>query len=171
MKTLNLKLKDNSGFTLIEIMVALFILGIALAAMFAVLVSNSNSATTVKNNYTASLLAQEGMEIVRNLRDVDWLNETEWGSSESKIPDCSPCSVQYNSTKLETGAQWDSFLKLDSATGIYSYDNGQDTIFKRKIDISTEVDSIERKVFVTVSWYDKNIFRSINAEERLFNYK
>ena len=66
----------------------------------------------------------------------------------------------------------DTFLKKAAATGIYSYDAGTDTIFKRAIQLTTMNPGIEKRIVVTVSWTDRgNISRSVSAEEHLFNWR
>ena len=164
-------LKPDSGFTLIELLVSIFIFGVALSAIVYVLTINSNTANLVKNSYVASGLAQEGIEVVRNLRDSDWLAGRPYGGfgNTAEFAD-GGYRVQWNSQILMSSL--DTFLKKDAATGIYSYDAGTDTIFKRAIQLTTMNPGIEKRIVVTVSWTDRgNISRSVSAEEHLFNWR
>lgn len=62
------KIHDNSnGFTLIEIMIAIFILTVALLGMAAVTVSVINGNAFSKEITTATTLAQDKMEEIKNL--------------------------------------------------------------------------------------------------------
>ena len=63
---------NGAGFTLVEILVSLSIFSIALTAIFYLLTSNLKEASLIENNFIASGLVQEGMEVVRNIRDRDW---------------------------------------------------------------------------------------------------
>jgi prepilin-type N-terminal cleavage/methylation domain-containing protein len=60
----------QQGFTIVETLVALSIFSVAVIALISVTISGSSGATYVKNKLTASYLAQEGIEMVRNLRDT-----------------------------------------------------------------------------------------------------
>ena len=66
-------IKNNKGFTIIELIISIFILSVGLVGVF-----NALSVVTVltagsADRVTATYLAQEGMEIVRNIRDTNWL--------------------------------------------------------------------------------------------------
>lgn len=163
-----LTINKKNGFTLVEIMVSLFILGTALAAIFYVLAVNIRSATATKNNFTASLLIQEGIEIVRNIRDQNYVRS---GADDfwSPLMDCNNCSVQYDSTDF--GNDSNSYLKYDNSNKLYTYDSGSDTIFKRSIDVETIENNIEKKVTVTVSWEDRGLPKSMTAEDHIYNYR
>lgn len=158
--------KYSSGFTLVEVMVSLFILSVAITAILALMISNDQAALSVKNNYIASGLVQEGMEIVRNLRDSDSLNDQLFGTSLND----GTYIVQWNSVGLSPvneGSQ--PFLNINTNNGLYSYDAGAPTIFKRLITVSTPR-SDEKKIVVTVTWQERNQPKAVTAENHLFNW-
>lgn len=65
--------KKNSGFTLLEMLIALSVISVGVMAAFTLSIANLN---TTKANYQrvlAANLAREGIEIVRNIRDSNWL--------------------------------------------------------------------------------------------------
>lgn len=64
------KIITQHGFTIVETLVALSIFSVAVIALISVTISGSSGSTYVKNKLTASYLAQEGIEMVRNLRDT-----------------------------------------------------------------------------------------------------
>jgi len=70
--------KDQSGFTLTEILIGMSVLTVAIVAATSLLVSlinsNRNSVTVMQAYY----LAQEGIESVRNIRDTNWLYNRDW---------------------------------------------------------------------------------------------
>lgn len=161
-----MKLQTNSGFTLVEVLVTIFIFGLALTATSFVLSANLRSASAIRNNFLASGLVQEGIEITRNLRDKEWFLTNSFGAS---IPDGS-YRVQWNSQSLIIFGS-NPNLKKDISTGIFSYDSGNDTIFTRTVVISTVVPGVEKKIVVTVNWNDRIINKSVSAEEHLFNWR
>jgi len=159
------KLKPD-GFTLVEILISLLIFGLVITPIMYILTTNLSSATSVRNSYVASGLAQEGMEVVRNMRDTGWFAGASFGDS---IPD-GTFRVQWNSTALIPLGLNPNLLE-DSSNGLYSYDVGSRTIFNRTVDISTVVSNVEKRVVVTISWIERGLPKSINAEEHLFNWR
>jgi prepilin-type N-terminal cleavage/methylation domain-containing protein len=157
--------KSGAGFTLVEVLVSILVFSLALTAIFYILVTNISDADLIKNNFIASGLVQEGMEVVRNIRDNDWHTNNPFGTS---IPD-GTYRVQWNSQSLMPFA--DSYLKKDSGTGFFSYDTGADTVFKRTVTISTVVSNVEKKVIVSVTWNEKGKQKSVSAEDHLYNWK
>jgi len=163
MKTDKKNAPGQNGFTIMEALAALFIFSMAMTAIQFFLTSNIKTARSIENNYTASLLAQEGMEAVRNIRDSEWFASGTFGNN---LPNGN-WNIQWNSTALLSSA--DVFIKKDSATGLFSYNSGADTIFKRQVNIST-VRAGEKKVVVTVSWTENGSIKTLSAEERLFDW-
>ena len=62
-----------AGFTLIEITVVIFIITMGLMGILALATQSIKVSNFNKNNLIASQLAQEGLELVRNRRDNNWL--------------------------------------------------------------------------------------------------
>lgn len=59
----------KKGFSLIEVLVALLVLSVGIAAIAILMVKNIKDLQISKNQIIASMLAQEGIELVRNLKD------------------------------------------------------------------------------------------------------
>ena len=68
--------KEPKSFTLVETMVALSIIMIAILGPVSVAVSASSYARDTKNNFTATYLAQEAVELLRHKRDGYFLKCT-----------------------------------------------------------------------------------------------
>lgn len=161
------KIGHNSGFTLIELLVTIFIFSLAFTATSFIIVTNLRSATFVKNSFIASGLTQEGIEIVRNIRDRDWFLGNVFGTS---IPN-GTYRIQWNSQSLITLGS-NPNLMLDASNGLFSYDAGTDSIFKRTITISTIVPNVEKRIIISVDWIERGgAVKSVIAEEHLFNWK
>jgi prepilin-type N-terminal cleavage/methylation domain-containing protein len=170
--------KKEQGFTLVEVLIAILILAIALTSVFYVLVININDAVAISNNFIASGLAQEGIEVVRNIRDRDWFLSNAWGAS---LPD-GIYRVQWNSIQCDGAGQpvgcsvqpllpfgSNPTLGKDSASGIYSYTSGGNTPFQRTLTVST-ISAVEKKIVVNVNWNERGVPKSLSAEEHLFNW-
>lgn len=162
------KIPDSErGFTLVEVLVSLFILSIAITSITALITSNDQTAVSIRNNYIASGLVQEGVEIVRNLRDSDSLASRSFGMSLND----GTFIAQWNPAGLSPiNPDSELFLNINSSNGLYAYNVGTPTIFKRLITITTPRADIEKKIVVTVSWQERNRSLSVSAESHLFNW-
>ncbi len=68
-------MKDNfskKGFTLVEVIVILFIMSLGLIGILGLIVQNIQSQSYNKSNLIAYQLAQEGIELIRKVRDSNW---------------------------------------------------------------------------------------------------
>lgn len=71
--------RSEGGFTLIEALVALSIIALAVIGPLSLAATSLSAAQVARDQLTAYYLAQEGIEIVRNVRDTDRLNgATQW---------------------------------------------------------------------------------------------
>ncbi|MDD5031480.1 MAG: prepilin-type N-terminal cleavage/methylation domain-containing protein [Patescibacteria group bacterium] len=70
--------KKQAGFSILEIMVAIFIITMGLIGVLSLITQNIQVEYINKNNLIASQLAQEGLELVRNIRDNNWLAGNNW---------------------------------------------------------------------------------------------
>jgi len=66
---------DKSGFNLAEVLVAITVLVVAITAIMDLIISNINVQSKNEDYLVASMLSQEGIELVRNVRDRNWLFE------------------------------------------------------------------------------------------------
>ena len=72
------KIKDKSGFTLIEVVTVLLIVSIGMTGILSLIVQNIRNQSINKNTLIAYQLAQEGIELVRSTRDTNWRNGNDW---------------------------------------------------------------------------------------------
>ncbi len=151
----------NKGFTLIEITVAIVIMTIGIVGIYSLVPKITSVASTNNNNFIASQLAKEGAEIIRNIRDGNWLSDNNFDNELTN----GDYLIQYNSQTPITYA--DQFLKIDSS-GFYNYEEGENTKFKRKIIIShPEVHILNVKV--QVSWLGKG--SPFEVQNELYDWK
>lgn len=175
-------LKENRGFTILELIVAIFVLTVGIIGAYVAVQSPLHYANVYKDQLVASYLAQEGIELVRNIRDTNWLQGFEaddWkaGLVESDDFDgcCSGffCEVDYDDTALSSSSTTASSgyrLKLDS-NNFYNYDTGDPTNFRRKINITPETYESEERLRVTVSVFlGDSSSPLVEVEEILYNW-
>ena len=171
----NLKRKSGAGFTIIELIISIFILSIAVVGIFSAFSIIVVLTSDTSNRLTAVYLAQEGMEIVRNIRDADWLNmnfcltnPTDLKCTgtpptwlDNGLGSCQTigCKADYASTSLFPYTAGSRYLYLDD-NGFYNINLGTQTKFERKIIVTPIVDVDANqdhiiKVTVQVSWDKK----------------
>ena len=162
----NFSWKNSGGFTLIEALVALFVLLLGVPPAFWLSVSSVNLAASVQNNLAAANLAQEGAEVIRAIRDNNWFVKPTPQAFDTGLAD-GVYQVQGDSDAVLPYA--DVFLKID-ASGIYNYVSGTDTIFKRKLTIS-KLSTVELQVTREVSWQERGRSKTISVESHLFDWQ
>jgi len=177
----------KSGFTLMEAIVAIFVITTGIVGVLSLVTQTISSATISKDKLIAAYLAQEGIEIVRNIRDTNWLEaETyvnSWdegltGNCLGDVDNCetsSGCIVDYNHSygpsmedpnlPVYTG----QYLNIDAA-GFYSYSGGTQSKFQRKIVTESGGTDILR-ICTLVQWQEKGKPYSVPAQENLYNWK
>jgi prepilin-type N-terminal cleavage/methylation domain-containing protein len=162
-------LKNNTGFTLVETLVAIAIFSISILGILSVLASSITDVTYAKEKTIAGYLAQEGIEYMRNIRDNDVLypaNGSSWTafSTTSSLASC----IYDTSHGIDNRCGFNSFttptnlitffkcsvdptepapspgciLYLNSGTGIYNDYNDNTTVDSNS--------GFTRKVWMTV---------------------
>ncbi|MDI6602665.1 MAG: hypothetical protein QME57_00905 [Patescibacteria group bacterium] len=79
--TIKLNGKFLTGFTFIEVMIAIFVLTIGVLGVFTAIQNITFSSQINFSKLTATYLVQEGIELVRNQRDSNWLAGDPWDSN------------------------------------------------------------------------------------------
>lgn len=157
------KTQLKNGFSLVEVTITVVILSVAAVSTFAVILSSLNSSFFSNNNLIAMNLSQEGLELVRNIRDNNWLAGLAFNTNLAD----GNYVADYETAAL--AAFVDTPLLFDSGRG-HQYTQGQSSIFKRKI-IITAISTTELKIESEVTWQTKNINRTIKIESRLWDWK
>jgi len=79
-------LNKKAGFTFIEVIVAIFIVGMVIVGVFVVIQNTISDRAFATHQLQAAYLAQEGVELVRNQRDENWLNMDPWSTDLPSNP-------------------------------------------------------------------------------------
>ncbi len=174
---------NQKGFTVLESIVAIFILSLSISGVFTSVQQSLSQSVIVKDEIKAYYLAQEAVEIIRNKRDINQIDKinnlatTNWlaGISELSTDPCSfgkICRADVVPFSLQRcGDAWDSCsnINYDSNLSLYTYNSGSETNFKREIQIES-VSSTEVSVTVRVSWRKGLINREFKIKTHLFNW-
>src|SRR6056297_883499 len=100
----------QSGVTLIESLVAMAIVVVGLVAILSLVLITMSRARISKEQIVATTLAREGLEIVRTVRDTNWLRDIDcWGDPDGDGADnyCGLINdyyaVDYTDSELPSG--------------------------------------------------------------------
>ena len=144
----------KKAFTLMEVIISVAVITTAIVASISLISSSVSAIRSNQNKIIAVHLAQEGIEIVKNIRDTNWvLDEGDY-------------RVQYNETGVLV---FDDMPLRINQDNIYQYDMGSNTPFSRKISI-THIANEQIKVVVKITWQEKGRNKSIELEDRLYNW-
>ena len=160
--------QKNKGFTLVETLVAIAIFTMSVVAMMVILGDSLSNLTYAKRKLTATYLAQEGVEYMRNLRDTYVLylepgqqTNDAWSLFKANvISNCGSKGCTFDVSQLnfnnndqpiidvvlETCPQVNQeipcpYLYYNPNTGVYSYDNSSPNInsgFRRRIRVEAD---------------------------------
>jgi len=173
-------LKNNSGFSLIELMAAVAIISTSMVAIFSLIIQNIQVQKINKDILIASMLAQEGVELVRSIRDENWLTEGDdvWDGID-ELDDTFSIDINFNidrnpDTPSDIGAR----LYLN-ANDFYDHVNtGAPTQFYRLITITpsgtdTDGDGNDDSVSVAsnIQWISNGHPKNYIAEALLYDWR
>ena len=168
------KAKMNKGFTLIETLVAISILLVAVTAAMTLSFQSIRTASLIKNKFVASMLAQEGIELVKNQRDSNFIENEDWLERLDACLGANPCRARLKSTDAKVnfpacGGGTCPPLQIGS-NYFYGYDSGVSTIFTRTIVIREIIPDQEAEVTVTVEWQERFSPQSVTIVGNIFNW-
>lgn len=182
--------KKIYGFTLIEALVTIAIVSIGIIGSTNLLNNSFYLGVVAQNKLIASNLAQEGFELVRNVRDSNYISglaSTQWlsGLQNCQLP--SGCMVSINPSN-PTGAisvlaapvfSSNTPPQMCYGSGYYYYDSNNllcptntQVPFARVVHISS-VSADEIKVVVNVFWQQRGVWQNSGNmfEYHLYNWR
>lgn len=152
------KIKFKKGFSIIEILVVLFIVSVSLLGVLSLLIQNIQVQNINKNNLIASSLSQEGIELIRQVRDNNWQNSRPFNTflgNGSYVVDFQTGQPLMTSNSAD--------FRLYLKDGLYVHKNIWDsgltsTLFSRQIIINrlNSYAGMPLQVRSIVSWTDRN---------------
>ncbi|MDP2821034.1 MAG: prepilin-type N-terminal cleavage/methylation domain-containing protein [bacterium] len=159
----------NKGFTIIEILIVITIAGISFSALLGLAAFSLKNSVLIKETYQANYLAQEMLEIARNLRDG-----TDWGTGG--IGSFS-ADVAFHPEKTAASPPKWQLISGTETTGIFS----RNLVFKRvSRDANDNIEEVfnpanedanTRKAIATASWNKRGIVHKVELFLYLTNWK
>jgi Tfp pilus assembly protein PilV len=168
--------KDRSGgFTLLGVLFSAFLAILVIAAIASLFAQSYSSSRSSKNRFIAVGLAKEGIELVRNIRDGNWLYYTPVADGtpvtsmkwRGEAGNTFSCSLDSNNVKSCLKSLCDGDYTIDAlatdlvlehqnptaaekilklSTEGYNHSSGSDSIFSRWITISTDTSGVSGSI-------------------------
>ena len=135
----------QKGFTLLEAIVSIFIVTVGVGGVFVLVNQTISSSQIISSRFTATYLAQEGIENVRNIRDANWLRQR------------TNLAVLWDDGMVSSG--WQPVVFMD----------GTPNNFQREIIITPDGSDI-LNVSVEVSWQERGRTHQVIVQENLYNW-
>jgi len=159
----------EQGFTLIELLITILVMTIGISGAFLAIQQGIIAIDYSNNRFIAAFLAQEGVEIIKNIRDSNLLEYyyvsdlTAWNKGlitgvgvadfELQYTDAQSLDPALTEPSCSPSCDFDDLRFLrKSENGFYNYNNlEQATRFKRKVNIE-EIGTYLLEIEVTVYW-------------------
>jgi prepilin-type N-terminal cleavage/methylation domain-containing protein len=173
---------NSKGFSLLEVMLALGVITIGLMGVSSLVLQNIQAQDINKNYLIASMLAQEGIELVRNIRDTNFLLGNDWKSGKVGLPNTNIIRgasigesrnyvIDYNKDITNVSGMNDPITELfiNSVSKVYEHNSaGLPTIYHRLITTYNFGEYVE--VHSNVQWIEQNRTHNYEAVTDLYNW-
>lgn len=187
LSTTNYQLPTNQkGFTLIETLVATFVLVTAIVGPLTITAKGVFFSNLAKDQVTASYLAQEPIEYIRNKRDNNTIALGKWadfkgGVTQNCMASVNPsgCYIDVTTDTINScGVSECPYLNRNSVSGFYGHQSGlnwSQSEFKRTVKVYNvpQSDSNAREILivVTMDWKLGVITKNFVLKENLFDWQ
>lgn len=164
--------RNRSAFSMIEIVAVLLVVSIGMGGIMSLIIQNIQTQSVSRKNLVAYQLAQEGVELIRQIRDTNWLGSSEWTTNLSAGNYYMDylMATPYVSTQISDGRLIKNQNNMYvSSPGDMSQDN-----FSRIISISyPDPTGVSGKMLInsTVYWTDRNNSYNYSIEAALYDWK
>ena len=164
----------GAGFTILEIIVVVFIIAMGLVGVLSLIIQNVQVQYVNKNNLIASQLAQEGLELVRNKRDRNFLAGN-WFSSGIVLPDDnSKITIYFDGADIIINSvsgidDNDARLMIDNS--FYIYGSGSYSGFNRVVEVENDYNASFTVASCIVQWQEKGQDHQYVVDTILYDWR
>lgn len=179
--TMSAASKKQNGFTLLETVVALGVIMAAIVGPYALATRGLAHTIGNKNRLAGLYLAQEGIELVRFIRENNVLVGIPWDGEDGveNSNEIREGTWQISVLDVRLAVFGGSPLLYDSALSLYNHSSGDPSIFTRSITIqkppSTPTEGIplsdQIRVISQVSWTEGTQTRSVSLDQIFYNWQ
>lgn len=170
----------KNGYVLLEAIVAMGVLTSSVLGIFALMSRSIKLTRTIDDQYVGTYLAAEGIEITKNLLDMNFppLSAGPWNGGGFASEACYELDINTAdlsaATPVSCPAGSSRALNLDNTTPLYSYGLGAASGFSRTVHIVPLIDPADGttqegvQVVSTVKWAGGE--SSISMEDKFYNW-
>lgn len=152
------------GFTLVETLIAIAILLVAVVGPISLVGDSLHKIYYAKDEMIAINLAQEGIEVVRQIRDSNMLAGVPWGTG---LADGSYVADAFN---LALSVCGDTKVYQDATGYRQLCAGGTSTQFTSRIVTIVTVAADEKRITSTVTWNTGGNSGTVTASENIFKW-
>lgn len=170
----------NRAQALVEVLVAISVLTVGFVGVITLLARSLGLNRVVADNYTATYLAGEGIEVIKNMLDYNAIRRANgvsacWNEgmvSGNYEVEHDTDATAYPLASISPGSE--RIIYFDSIKKLFNYDDisGVPTVFHRRINIATTL-CIEDVVVVhsIVSWTSRGGSYLVDLEDHFYNWR
>ena len=171
-----LKPPVSQGFTLLETLASLFIIIVVITGVASLVFRVFNATAFAASRLTAAYLAQEGVEVVRNLRDRAYLEQRAGNSLDwDNFIQAGSFALDYRSQQIPDANCLGNRLRA-AANDFYVCTSDASASFQRiitinKVNLDADAGTIEKiEVASTVNWNDTSGARTLTVRADLYDW-
>lgn len=162
----------QKGMTFLELMIAIFVLIVGISGTVGLIQRTISSASMAASQLKGAYLAQEGIEVVRNIRDSSWVRDADW--LENIDANCSCCEVTYDhdgntGMTLCSGGEPRQLTYFNGFYGYSTDPSAEESVFSRRIRTSMAADHL--RVEATIFWLERGDVRNVTVVENLYDWR
>lgn len=168
---------NHKGFTLIETLFAILIFSASLVSLMSIAGRGIAAARSAREQTVAHYLAQEGLEVVRNIRDTNYINQQSWDTDFDFCIKSDPCQLDYQGSVdipklVPCTTDPNKGCQMGESNGAFVNENtGQSPsgYFRKIYIIPSDLDTLtgkakEYKAVSIISWKSKSVDRSVTVQ-------
>jgi len=170
---MKIKIFNNQGISILEVVVAILIITIGMVGVLSLVIQNVEAQYINKNILIATGLAQEGLELVRNVRDLNWL--TAGNAWNQDIVGDGTYAIDYRgrgSINASVNTLNDAGARLYvNSSNLYTHSSadGAATDFYRLISVVDQANYLD--VSCAIRWKEGTQNRDYTAETYLYDWR
>ena len=169
------------GFTLIELLITITVITVGIVGAFVAIQQGISTVDYSRSRLTAAFLAQEGVEIIKNIRDtnllqrsVDWDEGIDPGAApeeyEVVYDDVNDAGVNLNAAACSPNCDFSNLRFLTKTdNGFYDYSSPNETRYKRKVGIE-RISNEHLRLNVEVYWKTKKGYEEFKVIQEMYKW-
>lgn len=165
--------KTHSAFTLLEMLFAVIIFSFALVSLIGITGKGVVATITAKNQLTAQYLAEELIEVARNMRDSNYVaGNAAWDTGIAVCTESEPCDVDYSGSRPVLASDPGALYQNDGVFGpADTIGGGNPSIFSRELYFKTIGADNQGELVSIVRWQEKGIERKFELKTYIADWQ